>query len=287
MTIEEIYTYILTAFEGKSFENIILNKENTDLKQSFDSEYREKMIEEFSTDKYTNIIEQLAKSCLSNISKGANGRKPTKKQCEEILIIYQELLQSVSDYSKSYEMIAIEHFNKIRGFIESFMNSNDEEHNQNGYSAELLLQVLGIKENELKGKALDIGCGKTGDFVKFLRNNNVDAYGIDIDCEDSDYLEQEDWLQKEYEENAYDLITAHLTFSKHFVNCNASEEDSEEHIEYAKAYMKILNSLKIGGKWHYVPAITFIEEFLPEDKYMVENNFVNRDIMRTIITKLG
>ena len=29
MEIEEIYTYLLSAFEGKSFENIILNKKNT------------------------------------------------------------------------------------------------------------------------------------------------------------------------------------------------------------------------------------------------------------------
>ena len=29
MSTEELYTYLLTFFEGKSFENLILNKKNT------------------------------------------------------------------------------------------------------------------------------------------------------------------------------------------------------------------------------------------------------------------
>ena len=50
--------------------------------------------------------------------------------------------------------------------------------------------------------------------------------------------------------------------------------------------MKILNSLKVGGKWHYVPAVTFIEELLPEDKFEVTNSFINENIMRTVIKKI-
>ena len=39
MDTEQLYTYILTAFEGKSFENLILNKRNTEHKYRKD-EYR-------------------------------------------------------------------------------------------------------------------------------------------------------------------------------------------------------------------------------------------------------
>ena len=52
MNIEELYTYILTAFEGKSFENLILNKKNTEYKESFENDYREKIINEMNTEKY-------------------------------------------------------------------------------------------------------------------------------------------------------------------------------------------------------------------------------------------
>ena len=50
--------------------------------------------------------------------------------------------------------------------------------------------------------------------------------------------------------------------------------------------MKILHSLKVGGKWHYVPAVTFIEELLPEDEFEVVNSFVNDNVMRTEVKKL-
>ena len=49
MDTEQLYTYILTAFEGKSFENLILNKRNTEHKASFENEYREKIIEKMNT----------------------------------------------------------------------------------------------------------------------------------------------------------------------------------------------------------------------------------------------
>ena len=101
-----------------------------------------------------------------------------------------------------------------------------------------------------------------------------------MECEDSDRLEQEDWLIKEYPESTYDLITSNLAFTKHFLEANQEEANDQECIEYALSYMKILNSLKVGGKWHYVPSVTFIEELLPEDK------FINDSIMRTVIKRI-
>ena len=50
--------------------------------------------------------------------------------------------------------------------------------------------------------------------------------------------------------------------------------------------MKILNSLNKGGKWHYVPAVTFIEELLPEDKFEVTNSFIEDRIMRKVVKKI-
>ncbi|MGN1012889.1 MAG: hypothetical protein ACI4ON_03560 [Clostridia bacterium] len=286
MSTEELYTYILTFFEGKSFENLILNKRNTEYKEKFENEYREKIINEMNTDKYSKVMDKLSKSFLTNLVKGTTNKKFTKEDCNAILEIYHKLIENISDFNKDYERIALEHYTEVRNFINEFTNRKEDNISSSSYSPEFVLSILDVKENEIKGKSLDIGCGKEGKLVEYLKSKGVDSYGIDMECDDTDRLEQEDWLLKDYPENTYDLITSNLTFTKHFNDANSEEQNDEECIEYAQCYMKILNSLKVGGKWHYVPAVTFIEELLPEDRFEVTNSFINENIMRTVIKKI-
>lgn len=290
MDTEQLYTYILTAFEGKSFENLILNKRNTEYKASFENEYREKIIEKMNTDEYTKVMDKLSKSFLNNLVKGTEGRKVSKEDCSKILEIYHKLIENISDYSKDYERIALEHFTEVRNFINSYTNKQEEklekQEEKSSYSPEFILDILNVKDSELKGTSLDIGCGKNATLVNYLADKGMDAKGLDMECEDSARLEQEDWLIKEYPESTYDLITSNLAFTKHFLEANQEEANDQECIEYALSYMKILNSLKVGGKWHYVPSVTFIEELLPEDKFEVVNSFINDSIMRTVIKRI-
>ena len=290
MDTEQLYTYILTAFEGKSFENLILNKRNTEYKASFENEYREKIIEKMNTDEYTKVMDKLSKSFLNNLVKGTEGRKVSKEDCNKILEIYHKLIENISDYNKDYERIALEHFTEVRNFINSYTNKQEEklekQVEKSSYSPEFILNILDVKDSELKGTSLDIGCGKNATLVNYLADKGMNAKGIDMECEDSDILEQEDWLIKEYPESTYDLITSNLAFTKHFLEANQEEANDQECIEYALSYMKILNSLKVGGKWHYVPSVTFIEELLPEDKFEVTNSFINDSIMRTVIKRI-
>ncbi|MBO5476786.1 MAG: hypothetical protein J6A15_03410 [Clostridia bacterium] len=288
MNTEELYTYILTFFEGKSFENLILNKNNTEYKETFENEYREKIIQAMNTDEYSKVMNKLSQSFLTNLAKGTNSNKFSKEDCNEILSIYHSLIENIGNSEMPYEKIALEHFTKVRNFINKFTSKIDEEKEESTskYSPEFILEILNVDENELKGKSLDLGCGKKGELVEYLAAKGMDAYGMDMECEDTDRLEQEDWLVKNYPEKEYDLITANLTFTKHFNEANSEEQNDQECFEYAQAYMKILNSLKVGGKWHYVPAVTFIEELLPEDKFEVTNSFVNENIMRTVIKRI-
>ena len=290
MDTEQLYTYILTAFEGKSFENLILNKRNTEYKASFENEYREKIIEKMNTDEYTKVMDKLSKSFLNNLVKGTEGRKVSKEDCNKILEIYHKLIENISDYSKDYERIALEHFTEVRNFINSYTNKQEEkleeQEEKSSYSPEFILDILDVKDSELNGTSLDIGCGKNATLVNYLADKGMNAKGLDMECEDSDRLEQEDWLIKEYPESTYDLITSNLAFTKHFLEANQEEANDQECIEYALSYMKILNSLKVGGKWHYVPSVTFIEELLPEDKFEVTNSFINDNIMRTVVKRI-
>ena len=290
MDTEQLYTYILTAFEGKSFENLILNKRNTEYKASFENEYREKIIEKMNTDEYTKVMDKLSKSFLNNLVKGTEGRKVSKEDCNKILEIYHKLIENISDYNKDYERIALEHFTEVRNFINSYTNKQEEklekQVEKSSYSPEFILNILDVKDSELKGSSLDLGCGEDATLVNYLADKGMNAKGLDMECEDSDRLEQEDWLIKEYPESTYDLITSNLAFTKHFLEANQEEANDQECIEYALSYMKILNSLKVGGKWHYVPSVTFIEELLPEDKFEVTNSFINDSIMRTVIKRI-
>ncbi len=286
MNTDELYTYILTAFEGKSFENIILKKNNSEYKNSFEDEYRDKIIEAMNTEEYSKVMNKLAKSFLTNLAKGTNSSKFTKKQCDDILDIYHKLVENIANRDLSYEKIALDHFTNVRNYINAYTSGEAQASATTEYSPEFVLSILDVEKSELNGKILDIGCGKNGALVKYLRNQNLEAYGIDMECEDSETLEQEDWLVKEYPSDMYNVIISNLTFTKHFNEANLEEQNDQECIEYAQAYMKILNSLKVGGKWHYVPAVTFIEELLPEDKFEVKNSFVNENVMKTTITKL-
>lgn len=285
MNTEELYTFILTAFEGKSFENLILNKRNVEHKDAFDLN-REKIMQELNTDKYNKVLEKLSRSFLANLAKGTNGKKFSKEDCQNILEIYHKLIENIGDSQKDYERIALEHFTQVRNYINDFTSREDSKAGSSKYSPEFILEILDVKAEELKGKSLDIGCGKNGELVNYLAQKGMDSHGLDMECEDTDRLEQEDWLIKEYPENTYDLITSNLTFTKHFNEANQEEANDQECFEYAQSYMKILNSLKVGAKWHYVPSVTFIEELLPEDKFEVNNTFIDDNIMRTIIKRL-
>ncbi len=287
MNTDELYTCILTIFEGKSFENQILNKKNTDNKEIFENNYRDKIIEAMNTDEYSNVINKLARSFMTNIAKGTKASNFTKEECNAILEIYHRLIENISDRNKGYEEIAKEHFIAVRNYITYFTEERvNSENRKTGYSPKFVLDILAVNDNEMNGKVLDIGCGKDATVVKYLREKGIDAYGLDMECEDSGCTEQEDWLIKEYPADTYSLILSNLSFSKHFNDANHEENNDEECFEYAKAYMSILNSLKVGGTWHYVPSVTFIEEMLPEDKFEVINTFINENVMRTVVKRI-
>lgn len=287
MDTEEIYTYLLSAFEGKSFENIILNKKNTDAKSSFDEERRNKIIEAMNSEKYTQVMNKLSRSFMTNLAKGTQTNKFSKEECNKILDIYHKLIENISNYDLDYEKIALEHFTNVRNFISEYTsNLDNKKEEKSTYSPEFILDILNVNADSIKGNILDIGCGKEATLVKYLSEKGLNAHGLDMECEDSNLTEQEDWLLKDYPENEYDLIVSNLAFSKKFNEANMEDNNDQECFEYAAAYMKILNSLKVGGAFHYVPAVTFIEELLPEDKFEVNNSFIDDNIMRTVVKKI-
>lgn len=170
------------------------------------------------------------------------------------------------------------HFYRLRTWLsitngfakEIFQNQGDELENIpcSEYSAQLQIQLLGIETSKIKSPLLDIGCGIEGRLVKYFRSLNIEAYGIDRFAETDSILQKADWLEYEYKSKSWGTIISNLGFSNHF-NHHHSRINGN-YLEYANKYMEILESLKIHGTFYYAPGLSFIEQYLDENKYKVE-----------------
>jgi hypothetical protein len=153
------------------------------------------------------------------------------------------------------------------------------------YTAEFQIHVLGIDLNSLTEPVIDIGCGENAHLVEYLRDNCFKAYGLDRICKTgSEYIFKKNWFEYKFEPEKWGTILSNLSFASHFINNNLRGDGN--HAEYASKYMEILSSLKPGGKFHYAPGISFIEKFLPTEKYNVESVMLNEYCDRTIITRI-
>jgi hypothetical protein len=151
------------------------------------------------------------------------------------------------------------------------------------YSPMLQIDILQIDTQQITGPVLDIGCGKQGKLVKYLRGLGIEAFGLNRFVLDDVYLTDSDWLTFEYGIEKWGTITSNLGFSNHF-NHHHQRNDGN-FIAYAKKYMDILNSLKIGGSFHYAPDLPFIEQYLDSDKYQVTKRNVGADNFRAVKIK--
>lgn len=288
MELDRIYMYIITNFEGSRFQDILLNKEDSMLVDKMSLE-REKIVDGLDDKLYNKLIEMLSKNFMEQFIKGDKNIKFSKHDTFHILKLYEKLIEEIANESLNEMQITKSHFNRVKSFIENIGKdecncNNNENAKVVGYSPSFILDILGVEESDIKGKVLDIGCRRDASVVKYLRGKNISAYGIDIEVDENDFLEKEDWLEKDFGEMEYDIIISNLSFTKHFLKNHLSNEG--EYVEYATAFMRILNSLKIGGKFYYVPSLEFIEEILPEDRFEVINEFIDDDNMRTIIKRL-
>jgi len=292
MKLEEIFEYIITNFEGDRFQKIMLKQE---IKKDIEEEKNRVQIQEIlEKNEQNKLLEKLAKNFMEQYLMGATDKKFSKQECKNILELYENLIEDIMNEELDTLEITKNHFNRMRELIVTLGNLHEshecncghhhKEKVQNGYTHQFALKILGIQEKDVKGTVLEIGCTKNAPNVKYLRNKGIQAFGLDIAAQENEYLEQEDWLQKDFGTEKYDLIFSNLGFTKHFLQNHFADEG--DYAEYAISYMRILNALKVGGKFHYVPAVTFIEELLPEDRFEVINELIDDENMRTIVTRL-
>ena len=136
------------------------------------------------------------------------------------------------------------------------------------YSIETQLDVLHLSPEALEQPVLDIGCGRDAWLVLWLRERQVNAMGVDAFAPKIPGCIQADWQKFPFLPEHFGTITAHLSFSLHFLHQHLRPEGEAR--AYAVTYMAILRSLRRGGCFAYAPGLPFIERLLPADQYKIE-----------------
>ncbi len=135
------------------------------------------------------------------------------------------------------------------------------------YGPAFQLERLGVSPEVLGEPVLDLGCGRSGLLVRFLRGLGIEAFGADRFAGPSRFLIKTDWLTASFGDGRWGTVLAHMSFSNHFTHHHLRRDGRFE--EYARAYVRLLLSLKPGGALIYAPGMPFIECSLPRDRFEV------------------
>jgi len=153
------------------------------------------------------------------------------------------------------------------------------------YPSDLQMNILNIKLKDLIEPVLDIGCGRELNLVNYLRDNGIEAYGIDRFDNENPFYTKTDWLEYNFEMEKWGSLISNLGFSNHFIHHNLRVDGNYR--EYAQKYMDILSSLKIGGSFYYAPDLPFIEKHLDSSKYLYTGNIIEGYVYKSIrITRI-
>lgn len=198
----------------------------------------------------------------------------------ELRTIYTELFAALHVENANIEAISEQHFENLKNWLKSSNPFAEKIYSNQGgiienvacaeYSPELQIDILKIDPNNIMQPVLDIGCGENSYLVNFLKNIGVDAYGIDRFNFNENHLDNTDWLEFDYGIEKWGCILSNLGFSNHFIHHNMREEGN--YIAYGQTYMKILQSLKKGGSFHYAPSLPFIEQYLNPSQFAVKKH---------------
>jgi hypothetical protein len=209
--------------------------------------------------------------------------------------LYVDLFSNIKSHKYSIGSIAEEHYNNLIKWLQKTNSFADKIYNSKGevlepvtcseYSSDLQIEILQIDIDQIIEPLLDIGCGKQGNLVLYLRQKGIDTYGFDRFVDDNAFLSKSDWFEYKFEKDKWGTITSNLGFSNHFQHHHFRNDGN--FLEYAKKYMDILSSLKIGGCFHYAPDLPFVEQYLARDKYHLTTRSIgNYEFKSTKIKRL-
>ena len=176
------------------------------------------------------------------------------------IVYFKSHAYNIQVWLKKYQPAYQSYFDKQTTLLTNFVPCF-------GYSAELQMDLLDLNIRQVQQPVLDIGCGEKANLVQYLKKQNIDAFGIDRLCENNEIIQSTDWLKYDYIPDKWGTIISHLGFSNHFRHQHLQQNGDVE--TYARKYMEMLRSLKVGGSFFYTPGLEFIEKYLASDTYNV------------------
>ncbi len=209
--------------------------------------------------------------------------------------LYADLFTNIKNRKSSIDSIAEQHYDNLIKWLQQTNSFAEKIYTTQGemiepvacseYSADKQIEILQLDIDRIMEPVLDIGCGKQGNLVLFLREKGIDACGFDRFAFDNPALNNSDWFEFKFEKDKWGTIISNLGFSNHFHHHHLRNDGN--FIDYAKKYMEILGSLKIGGSFHYAPDLPFVEQYLDKDKYQLTKQSIgNYEFHSTRIKRL-
>lgn len=186
---------------------------------------------------------------------------------EELLTSVEGALSSM-EQSDALESALLEHRAELVDFVRARYGVAPREVVSAEYAPDLQLAVLGLGTASLSQPVLDVGCGEHATLVRALMASGIEARGLDRVVR-ADLGTQADWLSYVYGRARYGTVLSHLGFSLHFLHHHMAAGDTA--YQYARAYMAILSSLTVGGRFVYTPGLPFIETLLDASMYRVHH----------------
>lgn len=252
-------------------------------------ESREEIFQCLSNSAYS---EELIEYCIHSTKEYTYERNQyinfTREYDELLLAEYGDLLAQIRSLSKtaisrdelsrSYGIVLQLHHERLRLILSTYCVLTTQNELKNNpllqsvpceeYSARFQLDILNLDPQKIAEPVLDIGCGKDGTLVKFLKAQAVDAYGLDRLAPKDEFFHQSDWFDFDYSQQHWGTVIAHQSFSTHFIYNYLSNPSKVG--AYVDLFTRIINSLQVNGKFCYAPGLPFFEaSFEKLDQYEI------------------
>ncbi len=282
-------------FEFNQGKNLFYSGIHNSLKFSPETLEAIKKIDLIDPDSENLLIDYLTNRAIHELCKINQYYTFDKKAQLELRNLYVELFTTIKSRKSSIDSIAREHYDNLIKYLQESNSFAEKIYKSKAeiiepvpcseYSPDLQIEILQIDIDHIVEPVLDIGCGKQGELVLYLRQRGIDAFGFDRFAYNNPFLSNSDWFEYHFEKGKWGTITSNLGFSNHFQHHHFRNDGN--FIDYAKKYMDILSSMKIGGNFHYAPDLPFVEQYLDKDKYQLrKRNIEDYEFKSTIIKRI-
>jgi hypothetical protein len=298
---KELYHHILDQLKHNSGKNIFSKPDISKLEfiQSTSDILSNYKLSNMDKKSENDLIKFTIKNTLDQFYKTNQFYSFDQESIQELREIYKNLFSDLKKISektdyKELSVVSDNHYITLKNWIKKSNAFAEKIYTDkyaylkqdvvcSEYSPEIQIELLGIELENIIEPVLDIGCGKNANLVNHFHNLGYAVFGIDRSVGNSSILQNTSWLEYDFKPETWGTLISNLGFSNHFNHHHLREDGS--YIDYAKKYMEILNSLKIGGSFYYAPGVPFIEKFLNNNLFNVEYKSIHETDFNAIHIK--